>query len=97
MYFAESNSDQPICMYELGRNLVRMQDRFPDEVRSIISVEDEYSRKEDVIIQSRLTETRICLNTDNVSPELHAKYIYDTYSSLIASKYKQEYELDGLY
>ena len=40
IYFCESNSDQPICMYELGRNIVRMQNRFPSnwQDRIIIGV-----------------------------------------------------------
>ena len=29
MYFAGGESDQPICMYELGRNIERMKQRFP--------------------------------------------------------------------
>lgn len=36
MYFCESESVQPICMYELGRNLIRMQQRFPDFYNRII-------------------------------------------------------------
>ena len=41
MYFCESKSDQPICMYELGRYVERMRVRFPLdwEERIIISVE----------------------------------------------------------
>lgn len=56
MYFCNSDSDQPICMYELGRNIVRMQNRFPNswQERIVISVEDGYRRKEDVIIQVQL-------------------------------------------
>ena len=50
MYFCNDDSDQPICLYELGRNIIRMQNRFPSdwEKRIIISVEDGYKRKEDV-------------------------------------------------
>ena len=29
MYFSDGDSDQPICMYELGRNIVRMQMKYP--------------------------------------------------------------------
>ena len=57
MYFAESESDQPICMYELGRNIVRMQQRFlPHDYwrRIVISVEDGYKRQKDVMVQTEL-------------------------------------------
>ena len=53
MYFAESESVQPICMYELGRNIVRMQNRFPTSYqdRIVVSCEEGYSRINDVQIQ----------------------------------------------
>lgn len=56
MYFCEGESDQPICMYELGRNICRMQMRFPINChrRIIISLEDNYKRRQDVMIQTRL-------------------------------------------
>lgn len=56
MYFCESESDQPICMYELGRNIPRMQIRFPVDwkYRLIISSEDKYKRKMDVVVQTGL-------------------------------------------
>ena len=56
MYFSGGISDQPICMYELGRNIARMQMRFPSdwENRIIISCEEGYKRKQDVEIQTML-------------------------------------------
>ena len=50
MYFCNSESVQPICLYELGRNIVRMQQRFPLNwaSRIIIGVEKGYSREDDV-------------------------------------------------
>lgn len=56
MYFSDGNSDQPICMYELGRNIVRMQNRFPYDWRKriVITCEDGYKRKQDVYIQTKL-------------------------------------------
>ena len=77
MYFCNDNSDQPICMYELGRNIVRMQNRFTYdwEKRIIISVEDGYRRKEDVLIQTELaTQNKVFVET-NATPYLHSKYI----------------------
>ena len=77
MYYCNDNSDQPICMYELGRNIVRMQNRFPSdwEKRIVISVEDGYRRKGDVLIQTELaTQNKIFVET-NGTPELHSQYI----------------------
>ena len=76
IYFCNSESDQPICMYELGRNILKMQNRFPNdwEKRIIISVEDEYKRKKDVIIQTQLCAPKIFIETD-ANPINHAFYV----------------------
>ena len=76
MYFCESNSDQPICMYELGRNIVRMQNRFPSnwQDRIIIGVEENYKRKQDVIIQTSLCAPQLFVDS-LARPETHANYI----------------------
>ena len=65
MYFSSGESDQPICMYELGRNILRMQMKYPADWqdRIIISVEDGYRRKQDVLIQTELaTNNKIFVN-----------------------------------
>ena len=70
MYFSSGESDQPICMYELGRNILRMQMRFPADWqdRIVISVEDDYIRKQDVLVQTELaTQNQIFVNTQ-ISP-----------------------------
>jgi hypothetical protein len=56
MHFCNSESVQPICMYELGRNIVRMQQKFPNDYyhRIMVCIESGYSREQDVIIQTRL-------------------------------------------
>lgn len=56
MYFCNADSDQPICMYELGRNIVRIQNRFPSTwlKRIIVTVEEDYKREEDVLVQTNL-------------------------------------------
>ena len=61
IYFCGGISDQPICMYELGRNILRLQNRFPAnwQERIVISIEEEYKRKDDVIIQTRLATNNI--------------------------------------
>ena len=76
MYFCNGESDQPICMYELGRNILKMQNRFPNdwEKRIIISVEDGYKREQDVIIQTQLCAPKIFIETD-ANPINHAFYI----------------------
>lgn len=76
MYFCNSDSDQPICMYELGRNIVRMQNRFPSDwnKRIVVSVEDGYRRKQDVLIQIGLCAPTLFVETD-ATPETHALHI----------------------
>lgn len=55
MYFCAGESDQPICMYELGRNLVRMNEKYGIYAHNVISVEDGYKRAQDVGIQTEIT------------------------------------------
>ena len=78
MFFCDGPSDQPICMYELGRNLVRMQDRFPDDFvnRTVITCDQNYRRKQDVEIQTGLAIGQKDL------PSL--VYLGDDYKDLIA-------------
>jgi hypothetical protein len=52
MWFSNAESDQPICMYELGRHLVRFGDGMIDYV--CIGVEPGYRRSQDVAIQTQL-------------------------------------------
>ena len=76
MYFSSGESDQPICMYELGRNILRMQMRFPADwqERIIITVEGEYRRKHDVLIQTELaTQNKIVVDTW-VNPDMCLAY-----------------------
>lgn len=85
MYFSGGVSDQPICMYELGRNIVRMQMRYPCDwqKRIIISVEDDYKRKQDVLIQTDLAcQNTLSVNTqisNDVLKDYHAEYIIKAY------------------
>ena len=72
MYFSSGDSDQPICMYELGRNILRMQMRFPSDWqdRIVISVENDYIRRQDVLVQTELaTQNQIFVNTQ-ISPRV---------------------------
>lgn len=92
MYFCGGESDQPICMYELGRNIARMQMRDPlhwDD-RIIISCEDGYKRGNDVNIQTSLATDNMIgvLNGWNKTNEDlrrdHALTIQNSYSQLMA-------------
>ena len=67
---------QPICMYELGRNILRMQNRFPSDwhKRIHISIEEGYPRAKDVIIQTELCAPSLFVAT-NADPKLHADYL----------------------
>ena len=85
MYFANSTSDQPICMYELGRYITRMQMRFPTEWmhRIVISLERGYKRANDVMIQTRLATNHLVKPIAfEQGAEFHAQRIYDAYVKL---------------
>ena len=89
MYFCNSESDQPICMYELGMRLGKIVENphgflslLNGTHNTIISIEDGYKRTNDVIIQTRLA----CADTIKVhlhtTPESHAKLIIDEYNNI---------------
>lgn len=87
MFFANNESDQPICMYELGRNLARISLLYTKkyEERVVISACDGYSRKTDVMIQSKLAGFAVnSLGSDNVeSAKQHAKFIIESVKTII--------------
>jgi hypothetical protein len=92
MYFdSTEKSDQPICFYELGRNIERMKQRFSKDWinRILISVDTNFRRYPDVIIQTLLaTDSKINPTTaDNIEllTSLHANNISTSYK-----KYKKE-------
>lgn len=85
MYLSRSESVQPICLYELGRNIVKMQNRFPGSWKSriIITAEDGYKRMIDVIFQTALaTEEEIAVRVprEGYEPERHAEEIVWAYT-----------------
>ncbi len=57
MWFCASQSDQPVCMYELGRNLARQQ--VSPGVQTVIGVEPGYRRERDVEVQVSLVDPTI--------------------------------------
>jgi hypothetical protein len=93
MFFANSPSPQPICFYELGRNLVRMQQRFPGEFdsRIFIGIQDGFSRKDDVLIQSDLAGERALLRIVAKTAKEYAESLAIFYRLFIRSKYGDKY------
>lgn len=86
MYFCRSESDQPICMYELGRNLHKMKTDYPTsyEDRIVVSVEDGYKRECDVKIQMMLA---VLLKASvGANPVCHAYKIAECYRNLADRK-----------
>ena len=93
MYFdGPTQSDQPICFYELGRNIERMKTKFPDnwDKRIIITVNYQFKRTADVVIQTMLaSNSKIKVNMfDNFdeSIEYHANAIKDAFMFLKGEK-----------
>ena len=83
MYFdGTAKSDQPICFYELGRNIERMKQKFPKswQLRTVISVDSNFKRYNDVIIQSKLaTNNEIKVNVSNSYDELIQYHVNNIY------------------
>jgi hypothetical protein len=74
MWFCKGKSDQPICMYELGRN-VALHIKNIDSI--VIGVEKGYKREQDVRIQMELINKKLA---DKISSNLsqHTLNILDT-------------------
>lgn len=55
-FYGPTESDQPICFYELGRYVEVMKRRFPADWRNriVISTSTRFRRFKDVVIQSKL-------------------------------------------
>lgn len=84
MWFSGGDSDQPICMYELGRNLQRMVYRFPTDYshRILISYDSSYKRAQDVKIQTELAFKEL-----ESKPIVVEKADVVTYAKLIVIQY----------
>ena len=93
MFFANSPSPQPICFYELGRNLVRMQQRFPEDfdTRILIGVQNGFSRADDVFIQSDLASDKALLRVGVDTAAKYAESMAIFYRLFIRSKYGDTY------
>lgn len=85
MYFCNAPSDQPICMYELGRNISEIRNEYIGTWghRIIVSVEKGYKREQDVLIQTRLATNDIIKPFSYATPMSHAIAIVDNYNWLM--------------
>ena len=85
MYFCNAPSDQPICMYELGRNISEIKNEYMAtwEHRIIVSVEKDYKREQDVLIQTRLATNDIIKPFSFATPVSHAMAIVNNYNWLL--------------
>ena len=72
MYFVGGDQIQPICMYELGRYTK------PYDDPQVISVETDYVRKNDVIIQVALATRGLTTVNATATPYYHAKHIFES-------------------
>lgn len=99
MYFDGGESDQPICMYELGRNIARIREMHPGdfEKRIVVTCSPNYKRKKDVEVQVALaTDKKVKVDTfdDRVVADafdLHATKILDAYEYLAGRIGKMDY------
>lgn len=85
MYFCDSPSDQPICMYELGRNIYKKSEEDESyEKRIVITCEKGYKRRGDVEIQTELaTKGKVSVNVvDGTGYYSHANAIIESYKYL---------------
>lgn len=85
IYFCNAPSDQPICMYELGRNISEKINEYMNTYpyRIIISIEKGYKREQDILIQTKLATNNIIKPLTYATPESHAQAIVDNYYWLI--------------
>ena len=80
MYFCNADSVQPICMYELGRHVLK-KERQPNNI--IISIEDGYARQFDVITQVNLAITKPDVILCHATPRFHAARIVNCYKAFL--------------
>ena len=80
-FYGPTESDQPICFYELGRYIEVMKNKFPDDWqnRIVVTVCSEFKRREDVIVQTKLATSGevepICFDTYELAISWHRNAI----------------------
>lgn len=87
MYFCNSESDQPICMYELGSYSRMMKDKYMNKAVNhlVIGCEHGYKRTLDVQIQTKLLLGRYVAKK-NQNPYKHAMEIADKYFDVLTER-----------
>ena len=87
MFFTAGESDQPICLYELGRNLYKMMIRFPEDYpeRIIITCDKNYKRAFDVKVQTILAFSE---NNNGWKPNLIEGSDISVHANQIIRQYK---------
>lgn len=79
IWFSNASSDQPICMYELGRHVAFRSNNL-DTV--VIGIEPGYKRSQDVYIQMGLVDSSIPLRISDTL-ESHAKNIISAVENMV--------------
>lgn len=96
MYFCgDTESDQPICFYELGRNIARMQMKYPGswEDRIIVSSDKKFKRYKDVQLQTLLaTNNNVKIN--KMPEDIYSHYVR---ISTTYSRFNNSHNSDGNY
>ena len=87
MLFTAGESDQPICMYELGRNICRIMQRFQNDFqeRIVVSCDPDYRRAQDVKIQVGLAFSesgKTPLLIEKADPLIHMYQIIKQFSAI---------------
>lgn len=78
IWFSNAESDQPICMYELGRHVARLSENIN---KIVIGIEPGYKREQDVRIQMELVDPSIS-NKISDTLEKHAVNIANAIEKL---------------
>ena len=93
MYFCNSESVQPICMYELGMRIGRLMERPAIDshrgCRTVVSIEKGFKREYDIYKQLNLACWEIGINY-NATPYSHAMHIIMEYMLIADEKFAQE-------
>ena len=94
MYFCSGESDQPVCMFELGRRLGYIESwceahglpLYTEEL--VITAEDGYKRRDEVLHQCSLSAggKPIVATGDDANPISHAARILEAYREQCYSK-----------
>jgi len=85
IYFdGPTESDQPICFYELGRNISQIMNKFPEDYKNRILVTycKQFKRWQDIDIQTKLATNKKIIANDDGSVLKHGIRIIRAYLTL---------------